>query len=278
MSLFRSLNRLMHEHGFYPNRKLSQNFVVSDELLEKIVAAASLEKSDVVLEVGAGTGFLTRKLLEHSRVISVEIDARLCSVLRSVFSKELSEGRLVLLEGDFFKIDLPKFSKVACLPPYHVSSGLLFSLVSFQKTKSMVFVLQKDFVQKCVSKEGFPDYGPLSVLLGHYFEAKVLEWNISPESFFPKPHSFSSLVVFNKKKGAKKIRDFDKFGFFLKTIFRFRNKKLSNALENSFPFLKTQFGFSKKSFDAIVSSLGQKNKKVYFISPNEFVNIFDKLV
>ncbi len=278
MSLFKELTAYMAEYNFYPSKKKAQNFLVSDQFLDEIVKAAHLEPSDTVLEVGAGTGFLTRELLKHSKVVASELDEKLCGLLREQFRAELESKKLVLLEGNFLEQKLPKFNKVVSLPPYTISSKLVLELVLEKHVESMVFVLQREFVKKCVSRPGFNDYGPLAVLLGYYFDDKVLEWNLSPENFFPKPNSFSSLVVFSRKQNIKTLNDESKFVFFLKTLFRYKNKKLSNALEKSFPFLKKSMGFSKKGFEKTLEGLKEKDSKVYLLEPEELVSIFQEFL
>ena len=100
MTLFKELNRLMLDYNFYPSKKKAQNFVIAPDFVLKLVALANLQKNDVVLEVGAGTGFLTRELIKHCNVIAVELDDKLCVLLKEKFITEIEEGKLVLLEGN----------------------------------------------------------------------------------------------------------------------------------------------------------------------------------
>ena len=277
MSLFKELNRIFHAHGFFPSRKKAQNFAIKEELVDKIVKTSKLSKNDVVLEIGPGAGFLTREMLKHSKVIGIELDSVLCTVLKEKFSKELENGKFVLAEGSFFSSSVSGFNKVVCLPPYNISSRLLASLAPLSDVTMMVFVFQREFVKKCTASAGFKEYGFLSVLLGYYFDSIVVVWSISPENFFPKPNAFSSLVVFSRKKNASLLPDHEKFMVFLKNVFRFKNKKLSNALEKSFPFMKKALGISKKGFENKISFLKLKNKKAYLLEPQEFVEVFKEL-
>ncbi|MDO8634615.1 MAG: 16S rRNA (adenine(1518)-N(6)/adenine(1519)-N(6))-dimethyltransferase RsmA [archaeon] len=273
MHLFTSLTKFMQEYGFGPSKKMGQNFVIDESIVQKIVNASRLKKTDTVLEIGCGTGFLTEQLLKNSSVIGIELDSVLCKILGGRFGKEIGEKKLVLVEGSFSNVEISGFNKVACLPPYSLSSEIMFRLASLHDAELMVFVFQREFVAKCVAEEGFSKYGAISALLGYYFDSQVIEWNISPESFFPKPASFSSLVVFSRKKNVELLKP----GFepFLKNIFRYKNKKLSNALEKAYPFLKKQLNYGKKEFDLRASKLGFAKEKVSLVSPKQFAQAFE---
>lgn len=276
MDLFSELNNLMFKYGFAPSRKMAQNFVISPVLLEKMVKAADLKKTDTVLEVGAGAGFLTRELLKHSKVIAVELDNALCKLLKKEYSKEIESKKLVLIEGNFLEKKLPEFNKVVSLPPYTISSPLLFKLLEHRIEKA-VLVFQREFVLKCLSKPGFREFCPLAVLIDYYFDSRVLVDKVSPESFFPNPKSFSALMVLSGKKGVREIKKIGLFTLFLKTVFRYKNKNLSNALMTSYPFLKQQLKLTKKEFEKKVMELHQKDLKVYLVETSEFTQIFKKL-
>ena len=129
MSLFAELNNQMVNYHFRPNRKMAQCFIINGEVIHKMVSAAQLKESDKVLEVGAGTGFLTRELLKHSKVIAVELDETLAALLREQFANEIKSGKLKLVEGSILSVKVPKFNKVVALPPYTISSELAFWLL-----------------------------------------------------------------------------------------------------------------------------------------------------
>lgn len=273
MNLFTHLNKLMHEYGFTPSRKMAQNFVIDESLVQKIVNTARLKKTDQILEIGCGTGFLTEELLKNSQVIGIELDSTFCKILNDRFGKEIEEQKFVLVEGSFSDVEIGGFNKVVSLPPYNLSSEILFRLASEHVAELMVFVFQREFVRKCVAEEGFSEYGALSVLLGYYYDSQVLDWDISPEAFFPKPASFSSLVVFSRKKNAQQLKQ--GFELFLKNVFRYKNKKLSNALQKAYPFLKKQLTYDKKEFDSRALKLTFAEEKVSVVSPKQFAQAFE---
>ena len=127
MSLFVELNNLMARYRFRPKKKLGQHFIINELVLQKLIDAAELEETDKVLEIGAGTGFLTKELCKYCKVFAVEVDETLCEVLEN----ELKDTNIEILCGDFLKIKLPDFNKVVSIPPYHISKKIMFKLLGF---------------------------------------------------------------------------------------------------------------------------------------------------
>ena len=135
LSLFDQLQDLMIQNHFRPEKKLSQFFCINEALLQFLVNRATLKEGDVVLEIGPGTGFLTRILLNRTkkagaRVVAIEFDETMYALLYKLFSEEITKGELTLILGDALEQDLEllKINKVVSLPPYHISSALLSKL------------------------------------------------------------------------------------------------------------------------------------------------------
>ena len=118
--------RLLRTFRIVPNRLLGQNFMVDPSLFPKLVDYASLDKTDVVLDAGAGFGFLTRFLANKCKsVLAVEKDPRVATVLREQLR---GLANVTVIEGDVLKTAIPNFSKVVSIPPYQISSRLLLWL------------------------------------------------------------------------------------------------------------------------------------------------------
>jgi 16S rRNA (adenine1518-N6/adenine1519-N6)-dimethyltransferase len=269
MTLFSELQDLSVKYRFRPNRKLAQHFAVDDALLEGLVGLAELEEKDTVLEIGPGTGFLTRLLLEKSHVVAVEKDEILCGLLE----KELPRKNLSLVCGDFLKAALPEFNKVVSLPPYMHSADIVYRLLQHGFGLA-VLVFQKEFAEKLVAIPGLGEYCALTVLAQQSFDASIAKI-VPATSFFPKPKGDSAIIVLRPKKKPFAVKDKALFELFAKTLFRFRNKNLGNALAQSRQFLLPALKLSEAEFDNHVSRLKNLDEKVDLLPVKGLVAAFN---
>lgn len=272
MDLFSELQELMIKHSFRPEKKLSQFFCTNQALLYFLIKEANLEKNDVVLEVGPGTGFLTKLLLEKCKVVAVEKDSTMFELLEKEFEKEIKEKKLVLINGDILEqnIDELKVNKIVSLPPYHISSDLLKKITK-SKIKTAILVLDVGFVEKITSFEGYTTYNALTVFVNLNSKLKVLE-KVSPTSFFPKPSCVSAVlkIDYNIKNNS------EDFFIFLKELFRHKNKDLHRGLKQAQTFLSSSLGWNEnqeKKFDTLKNS----KEKIYSIEPNELLKVFEEI-
>jgi len=265
--LFEELQSLMIKYRFRANKKLAQHFIINKAVIEKLVETAMLEKRDVVLEIGAGTGFLTRKLAKKSKVVAFELDEKLCTLLEN----ELPE-KAELFCQDFLKAKLPVFSKVVALPPYSHSAEIMYKLLE-NDFELAALVFQREFAEKLSAFPGFAQYSALSVITQASFEASVIE-RVLPGAFFPKPKDESCIVLLKKRKNSQLAGDKKLFALFVKTVFRFRNKNVKNALSKGKQFLLTPLGLDSKQFDERVQGLKLLDEKVDLIPVDSFVEMF----
>jgi len=230
-SLFLELNSLMVKYRFWPDKRKGQHFITSRETVQKLVDSAELTAKDTVLEIGPGSGFLTRELTKTSRVIAVEKDKVLCELMH----QELGEKNLQLVCGDYLKEKIPKYNKVVSFPPYFISKKMMLKLFS-EKPELCVLVFQSEFAEKLAAMPGFREYSALSVICQYFYETRIIG-RVQSKKFFPKPESDSSIVLLKKRK--RKTMACDEAGFiaFVREIFRHKNKSVSNALSNSQKFL-----------------------------------------
>lgn len=271
MTLFNELQGLMIKYRFRPTKKIAQHFTVDPALIETLVNLADLKKEDTVLEIGAGTGFLTKELLKKCKVIAVELDERLCLLL----SKELPKENLSLIEGDFLEAELPSFNKVVSLPPYCRSAEIMFRLLRHD-FEFGVIVFQKEFAEKLVSWPGLKEYCALSVLVQYFFEAKIVQV-VPSKAFFPQPKDESAIVMLKRHKEIRTVKDTALFELFVKTVFRFRNKNLRNALEKGRQFLLQKMKLGEKEFNKRAMALQLLEEKVNLIPVQDFVEIFNAI-
>ena len=266
-----NLQQLMIDYRFRPNHRFSQNFIINDSLVEQMIKEADLKKTDVVVEIGSGAGSLTEKLLEKAKVVGVELDLSLISVLEERFGKTKN---FTLVKGDFVKVDLPKFNKIVALPPYNISSDIMLRLFK-EDFDSALLVFQKEFVEKLVAEPGFCEYSYISVLTDFFFETEVVISSVSPSSFYPKPETYSALIKLTRRKNICGIKDVEKFILFVKNVFRYKNKDFSNGLKNC---LKSMKGvFPKKNYSELIEKEGLTNVKTNLLTTKEFVDFFKKI-
>ena len=274
MSMFEELNSLMAKYGFRPKKKMAQYFITDESLIEKLIEEADLKPTDTVLEIGPGTGVLTRELLKKCKVVAVELDDLLFELLQ----EELPQKNLTLVHGDFLTAKIPKFNKIVSLPPYTISSKIMYRIFELGFEKA-VLVFQHAFASKLTASEGFEEYCPLSILTRYYSTPKITG-NVSPAVFFPKPRSPSAIISLTAEKKLGTVKNESLFREFIKAVFRYQNKNISNALSNAYPFLEKDFDFplEEKEFLEKARKLELKNRKVNLISPAEFVQVFNRLV
>lgn len=216
----------MLKYNFKPSHSLDQNFIVDDNTILKVAELLDIKKTDVILEVGPGTGFLTKQiLLKAKQVIAIEKDKKMFEILKQEFKEEIENKKLILVNEDFLKINLSdyKFTKIATFLPYSIS--LLFTEKILDCNCLIVEIVQREFAEKLASIPGFINYNAISVLAQSYYNIEIKK-NVSKKCFFPVPAVDSSIVVLKPRK-----KEFDKrYNGFVKGLFRYPNKDVSNAL------------------------------------------------
>jgi 16S rRNA (adenine1518-N6/adenine1519-N6)-dimethyltransferase len=186
-----------------PTKKLGQNFVTDPNTIRRIVAAAKLEGSETVVEIGPGLGSLTLGLLEQAdKVIAVEIDPKLAGELEQTIAQRAPGCNFTLVRGDALKVtDLPSAPKalVANLP-YNISVPvLLHFLEHFASLESGLVLVQAEVAHRLAALPGNKVYGTPSVKLAWYADAN-LAGNIGRNIFWPVPNVDSALVYFVKRE------------------------------------------------------------------------------
>ena len=155
-------------------KRFGQNFLIDDQIVNRIVATISPRKNDNIVEIGPGKGALTFPLLEHLDKLSViEIDRDLISHLKSQ-----KQDKQIIYEADALKFDYGVISnnlRIIGNLPYNISTPLLFHLLSSKnQIIDMTFMLQKEVVDRIVAKHGSKTYGRLSVMMQTFFEVESM--------------------------------------------------------------------------------------------------------
>jgi 16S rRNA (adenine1518-N6/adenine1519-N6)-dimethyltransferase len=255
---------LLRTHRITPNRLLGQNFMVEPSIYEKLCAYASLTRSDVVLDAGAGFGFLSRFLANKCKtVIAIEKDPQVAKVLREQV-KDIAN--VTVIEGDVLKTALPQFNKVVAAPPYYLSSRLVTWLFE-RRFDCSVLILQEEFANRLVAAVGSEAYCWLTVIAYQHVEIKLLD--LVPKAMFYPPPDVNSVVVSFRPWSKKpfEVKDEKSFTRTIKWLFTQRNKKLSKAVV---PYLKSALKLSKKDAEKMASSLPFHDRRARELTPEDF--------
>jgi 16S rRNA (adenine1518-N6/adenine1519-N6)-dimethyltransferase len=256
--------RLLRTFRIVPNRLLGQNFMVESSVFPKLGDYAGLGKADVVLDAGAGFGFLTRFLANKCKaVVAVEKDARVTEVLREQLR---GLANVMVIEGDVLKVGLPEFNKVVAIPPYYLSSRLVTWLLE-RRVECAVLVLQREFASRLVAGVGSKDYGWLTVVACHSVEVELFD-AVPKLMFYPQSEVDSVIVRLKPWKVAPfEVKDEAFFRGMVRWLFTQRNRKLSNALE---ALIKSTLKAPKEEAAKLACALPFRDRRVRELSPKEF--------
>ena len=245
--------------------------MVEPSLYGKLCVYAAIDTSDVVLDAGAGFGFLARFLANKCKsIIAVEKDSQVAEVLREQVK---SFDNVTVVEGDVLKASLPEFNKVIAIPPYYLSSHLITWLFE-RRIDCAVLILQKEFASRLTAAVSSADYGWVTVMANQHAEVELLD-PVSKDMFYPQPEVDS--VIFSLKPWSKKtfeVKDAKLFKQMIKWLFTQRNKKIGKALA---PFLKVTFNLSKRDAEKLALTLPFHDKRARELLPKHFGELVNAL-
>jgi 16S rRNA (adenine1518-N6/adenine1519-N6)-dimethyltransferase len=214
-----------------PKKHLGQHFLTDESIARKIANSVSVETGNL-LEIGPGTGVLTKYLIEKQFQLfkAIEIDRESIEYLSARF--QLGEN---LISGDFLRIDIAglfagSFSIIGNFP-YNISSQIFFKILENRNlVTECVCMLQQEVARRIASPPGNKDYGILSVLLQAWYNIEYL-FSVSEQVFSPPP-KVQSAVIRLRRNTAESINCDEKLFFaVVKTGFNQRRKTLHNALK-----------------------------------------------
>ena len=214
-----------------PKKYLGQHFLKDISIARKIVNSLSLDQN--ILEIGPGTGILTKILIDNNCNLKlVEIDEESVNFLIN----ELNIDSNIIFQEDFLKLDLIRvfdknsFSIIGNFP-YNISSQIIFKIIeNRQIINEMCGMFQFEVAERICEKEGTKRYGIISVLTQAFFETNFL-FEVS-NNFFQPPPKVNSAVIFLKRKKKIKLKCDEKLFFkIVKLSFQQRRKTLRNSLK-----------------------------------------------
>lgn len=224
------INELFVKYDVSPSKRFGQNFLIDNNIINKIIIAASIHEKDVV-EIGPGLGSLTFPLLsEVKSLVSYEIDKEMINVLQN----EIKDDKFTLIENDFLKEDFSWQNKKTIVAniPYNITSDILFKVFeNCEKFDRAIIMIQKEVAERLLAKTKDSNYGKLTVTTSHFADVKKITI-VKPSSFLPAPKVDSMVVelIFKENNWANSI----KFVNFIKICFSQQRKALFNNLKNTY--------------------------------------------
>jgi 16S rRNA (adenine1518-N6/adenine1519-N6)-dimethyltransferase len=229
-----SVRKMVAQYEIHPRKRLGQSFLEDRNIIRRIVALAEPAGDETVVEIGAGLGSMTEKLAKRAgRLIALEVDQRLVGVLRERFA---GQDRVEVLQMDVLKYDFSSACpggriKVVGNIPYHISSPILFRLLDFRRSISlMILMFQKELADRITAPPGTKDYGIPSVLVARYTRA-TCELTVPPTCFYPVPDVVSSVLRITVRQEPN-LPDEALFAKIVRAAFAQRRKTLWNNLRH----------------------------------------------
>ena len=221
-----------------PKKSLGQNFLIDQNIINLIINVAGINRNDVLLEVGPGTGNLTEKIISKNpkKIIVVEKDKNLTKKLYERFN-----DKILIINDDILNIDEEKLSKNKIIVfgnlPYNISTQILAKWIKLKNLdsicKKFILMFQKEVADRILANTGEKQYGRLSILSSWKMNVKKIK-EISPNSFYPSPKVKSTVLLFEPKKNFFKIKNAKNLEHVTNVFFNQRRKMIKKPLKTIF--------------------------------------------
>ena len=230
-----------------PKKNLGQNFLIDENVIDQIIDIANISREDSVLEVGPGTGALTKKIIEKKpkEITVIEKDKRLADSLKENFSekiKVINEDMLNFSYRDYSDKNLIIFGNL----PYNISTQILAKWIKMRElnkfSKKFILMFQKEVADRIIAESNSKKYGRISILSNWRMKIyKIID--IEPSSFKPIPKVKSTLLVFVPKENFFKFKDPKNLEYVTNIFFSQRRKMIK---KNFMKLFKDSNYMSKK--------------------------------
>ncbi len=256
--------------GLGAKKKYGQNFLIDQNIQEKIVKSAQVKDTDVVVEIGPGLGALTSHLVRRTNLLHLyEIDQGLVSYLE----EEYQNKGVVIHHQDILEAELqfPSSIKVISNLPYYITSPVLFYLLeNNQPISDIVVMMQKEVAERLSAAPKTKQYNALTVILSYLADVKVL-FHVPKTSFYPVPEVDSSVVLIQPHQKIKGDPETPKFIRFVKNCFHQRRKTLLNNLSST-------YHIAKKDLDLLLEeSIHTLTVRAEELTLDQFMKLYEEL-
>lgn len=215
-------------------KSLGQHFLKDETIIQKIVNALEKLPCENLLEVGPGTGALTRHLLNIPGVNfkAVELDDEKIIYLNKHFPELVQK----IIHQSFLEIEKPFTEPFTVIGnfPYNISTQILFKVLEWKEDVPVVIgMFQKEVAERAASAPGNKVYGVLSALVQAYYDVEYL-FDVPPASFNPPPKIMSGVIRLTRRKTTLNVKSDRAYWVLVKTAFNQRRKTLRNAVKSLF--------------------------------------------
>ena len=256
------------EHIF--KKKYGQNFLNDQNILSKIASTINPNSNDLIIEIGPGSGNLTKHLQKFNcYLLCYEIDLSLKPFLDNLLNNKTKiiykDFLNTNIEEDIQNIPYENIYIVANIP-YYITTPIIEKLaLSNLNIKSLTLMMQKEVGQRLTAKPKTKDYGYITVFLNYFYNIKC-EFEVSRKCFYPMPNVDSIVVKFETKQ--LQLTDFHIFNNFIKNAFQYKRKNLRNNLKS----------YDLNKIDSILNKYGYTlNNRAEDLPLDVFINIVNNL-
>ena len=242
------IKKIWEEEGFTLKKSLSQNFLIDQNIVKKIVDAAEVAEGDTVLEIGPGSGALTLEMLNRGAIVhGVEFDKGAAHILQKYL------GHLPnfhLIHNDILKQDLSFLKapvKIVSNLPYHITSPIIAKIAErLHLFASVTIMVQREMAERILAKAPSSNRSSFSIFTSFFFEKKSL-FTVKPGCFVPKPKVDSVILSLIPKKNLA-LKDPAPFFAFVRQAFSQKRKMISSSIKDkNIPTLLKNIGCSQKA-------------------------------
>jgi len=261
---------ILNKYNISAKKKYGQNFLVDQNILQKIVDGAEIDRDTIVVEIGPGLGSLTEYLCKKAKEgIAYEIESEMVRVLEDTMS---DYDNLTIINKDILKDDLKSLEGkeivVVANLPYYITTPILFKLLESKlNIKRFVLMMQKEVAQRLSGNINTKEYNALSITIQYHLHPRIL-FNVSREVFIPRPN-VDSAVISLERLDPKKVDVDDEKWFFtiVKSSFKQRRKTLANNLNAT-------IGIDKVIINEALIEIGKKeNSRAESLTIEDFAKL-----
>lgn len=237
------------KYSFHFQKKLGQNFLIDEHVIDKILRAADITKEDTVLEIGPGFGTMTQYMAERAgEVLAVEIDKSLIPILQDTLS---AYDNVTIINDDILKVDLHALAveknggrpfKVVANLPYYITTPIIMGIFeNHVPVSALTVMVQKEVADRMQAAPGTKDYGALSLAVQYYAKPYIAA-NVPPNCFMPRPGVGSTVIRLTRFCSPPvSVKDEQLMFRLIRAAFNQRRKTLQNSVANA-----AGLGFNKE--------------------------------